>query len=378
MVEATGKGISRSIVETSVPEKNALEALDGLFLTVGAVTKKSSTPGFERPLSLRAQRARIWQEMHPKRGEVDREKKRKLLEEAHERDDITRQYLTQREIHVDVEGAGKQMSRFVTLKPPSPEKERKQAAPVVIVPGASNDIDCVGTLAQEMAYRGNQVVVLGYPESFMGKVTPEFIERTEQSDLYGPHTEFYKKAIEQIIPKGDIELWGYSNGGPIAEEMLTDPKFSGRVKDAVIVAPTNSVDQSLGQFASGIVKELKSVAGNFTTLPRYTFTTGNKRIEDKNHLQLRNQLFKIMIGKILKESNVWKRARVKEGGRIVVVSGTKDEMTKSARKFNERSQAELSKENPQLMVIEVEGSHAGILIDPKPAIDKIQSAKKNV
>ena len=376
MVETTAEVvISNPIIESRIPEKNALEALEGLFYRVGAITRPSRHHGFERPLSLRAQRANILRKMFPKTGVETPEERQNLRAEANEakaRDEIMKQYLTQKEIRVMVDGAGEQMSRFITLEPLTDKERETPPIPIVIVPGASNDIDCVGTLAQELALRGRKVIVLGYPESFMGKVTPEFVEMIEKSSTYQPHAEFYKKAINGILPGGDFELWGYSNGGPIAEQMLNDKNFWQRVKDAVIIAPSNNVNQTMGEFMVGAAKELKHIMEEFKLFPRYSYTTGNKNLEDKGHLELRSKVLGILIKKIRTEMDLWKGARVKEGGKILIVSGERDEITKSSRTFNKKTEPDLMQENPQLRVLEVPDSHAGILIEPIPILNKIQ------
>lgn len=381
------EGISDHNIETRVPEKNALEALDNLFSAVGALTGPSKTLGFERPLSLRAQRAHILKRGFPNfrpwilRKLSPKEDRQvtspyKLISEAKARDEITRQYLNQKEIRVMINGAGEQMSRFVTLEPLTERKTERPQTPVVIVPGASNDIDCVGTLAQELALRGRKVTILGYPESFMGKVTPEFVEMIDRASTYEPHAEFYKKAINMIVPEGDFELWGYSNGGPIVELMLSEKNFGNRVKDAVIVCPANSVNQSLGEFIIGTIKELKHLMEEFKFLPRYSFTTGNKNLENKDHLKLRNKVLNIVLRRVLIEMNLWKDARVKDRGTITIVSGTEDEITKSYRKFNNSSEPDLRQKNPQLRVLVVPDSHAGVLIEPIPILDKIQEIQE--
>lgn len=71
---------------------------------------------------------------------------------------------------------------------------------------------------------------------------------------------------------------------------------------------------------------------------------------DKRRRMLRT--YNALRNKVLKRNEWWKKdMRVKDGGSIVVVSYDKDRLTKSYKAVNE------IKQNPNLRVLELSGSH---------------------
>lgn len=90
--------------EPQMPEKNAL-GFDKQYYRAGLVTKPSGikSPQSEidqsRPQSLRAVRAELFKQIRK-----DRVDPHAALQEAHARDEIARQFLTQGEVAVDLPG----------------------------------------------------------------------------------------------------------------------------------------------------------------------------------------------------------------------------------------------------------------------------------
>ncbi|GEM_PF-1646453 len=377
------------------PELNALDLLERFFLMIGAITAKARTrEGFARPMSLRAERAQAYWEVIQGRGKksllrtalthllkrrsgeiksgmspdsalTKGEKARDVKNEFDKKDRILGEYLRQREVGVEVGGAGVQKARYAVINPEESESGNV-GAPIVLIPGAANDLSCVEGLARELAYRGRKVFVIGHPDSVMGEVTEEFVGRVSSEQGYEAHAEFFRGAIEELVPQGQIEIWGHSAGAPIAAEMLRDGEIRERVERAVLLAPACSVTQTNTSFASGIVNEIAMIVSNFRNFPRYVWTIGRGG-EKAGHRALRlkslqGQMAKVLVGR----PDLWECVRVREGGEVVVVSGRDDRVTKSGEYFGS------GLNNPQMRVLQVAGGHAAALIDPGEVLDRIE------
>ncbi|HSA83806.1 MAG TPA: alpha/beta hydrolase [Patescibacteria group bacterium] len=355
--------------EIKIPEANALERLNFLFYRFGHITRASTLPHQERsvsrPLWLRSKRAELY---HQTQGS-DTNKRKRIFAEARERDEIAAQYLMQGVITITLPGLGEQTARYTMIEPPEGRKNLEQGSkpPIFLIPGVSNDIDCVGALTQELPYQGRSVVVVGFPESFLGHTTKGFADAVDASQDFGPHVNFYKQAITSLMgDQGDIELWGFSTGAPIAAQILHDPKFQERVTDAVFLSPASTVNQTSMQLNRGAIHELGHLVKEFGLLPKYTFSTGvndNMPPMTDDHKKLRKRIMGTLIKKVGTVSEYYTDARVKDGGKITIVSGEKDEITKSYRATNMLSQ------NPQTTVISLpDGHHATPLTQPERVI----------
>jgi len=295
-----------------------------------------------------------------------------VFTEAHERDEIARQYLRQGEIRVNLPGLGEQTALYTHIDPPaSRESSREEPKPpIFLIPGVSNDIDCVGALAQEIAYAGRSVVVVGFPESFMGSTTESFAKAVKDTPNYGPHTDFYKESIDALLGSdSDFELWGFSTGAPISAEILNDPRFQERVNEAVLLSPASSVDQTSMQINTGTASEGARLLKRFSTLGKYTFSMGrNKNVEQQPQEQKkrRGEIFKSLMKKVQTKTASWEGAKVKDGGNIVVISGGKDQITKSYRVEDD------FRKNPQMEVVHLPNAyHSTPLTEPQETVEKI-------
>lgn len=379
--------ITPPIQERSVPEGNRIGNLVENFNKLlyrfrlnrfRLVTHESVIRGSEvrseRPLSLRATRVQLFQEFKstPK---TDKEARKNILTEAHDRDEIARQYLTQGEVKVSLLNLGEQSARYTIINPPESRRrpETDSKPPIFLIPGISNDIDCVGALAQEIPFMGRKVIVVGMPESQIGKVTPEFAKAVSESPSFGPHVDFYKGAINALIGQdGQVELWGHSAGSAIIAEILNDPKFQARVTDAVLLNPASSANISSIALNLGISNELRNLISR--NLPKYTLSSQGNLPERVDHKQLRENVFKIMLKKVCTVAESWKKARVREGGKIIVYSGRQDRMTRSYEIFrgDQNSLDSVKKENPQIEVIDdPNGFHSTPLIEPQTIIREV-------
>ncbi len=373
---------SQPTLEKKVPEYNTLEKFSDIFYRLSTITSKSRIPGTEseRPFSLRAKRAELFKEFRTAHQTDSREEMQSIIHEAHLRDEIARQYLTQGEVVITTENLGSQTVRYTEITPP--EEVDKKLPTIYPIPGISNDIDCVGWLVQELVMQGRKVVCVGFPGSFMGKTSEAFVQATERSEGYNSHTQFFKAVFETLIPKDqEAELWGFSTGAPIVAEMLQDPEVQERVGNAVLLCPASSIDHTENSFRFGIKDEVVNFLREMKNLPRYTLTAGVKGPEgakdahsDPEQVKLKKRISDVLLRRVRTKMDSWKTSKVKEGGTITVVSGDKDNLTSSSMTFN--NEDELRSINPQMRLQRIaEGFHSTALLYPERVLPLIFRAQ---
>jgi len=365
--------IHSPIQERSVPEYNILEQrFKKLWYLLSTVTHPSKVQApnepreIERSLLGRAVRAELLQKFFalPK---SDTERRKQILDEAHIRDEIAHRYLNQGEISVDLPELGRQTSRLLALEPPESQTtpETQDKPPIFFIPGISADIDPVGGLVQELAFMGRKIVVIGYPEASLGKVTPEFARKAAITPNFEPHTTFFKQAIKKLAGEADIELWSYSTGGPIVAEILADPEFQERVSNAVFLAPASCVNQSKLELATGLANEIFAFTRKLKKLPSYSLSSyslvlGRKTPDLPYQSKNKATVFTAQIDKVCRKSASWERMRVKPGGRIVVWNGEDDRLTTSYKLEKD------IQNNPQVLSIkDKKGLHVTPVLEPK-------------
>jgi pimeloyl-ACP methyl ester carboxylesterase len=365
--------VEKIIQEKSVPEYNVIEQrLSTLFRQIGAVThpslsgEKGEPREISRSLLTRAVRAELLKKLKSAPW-------KEVIAEARDRDEIARNFLNQREISINLPGLGEQKARYVVIEPSKSREtsDSKSKPTIFLIPGGANDIDPVGGLAQEIAFMGRRVVVVALPESTLGEITPEFAQSVTESKTYEPQVSFYKKAIRKIVGKEDVELWGFSAGAPIAAELLTDSEFQEEIPNAVLLSPAGITNQTRTQFFSGLVYEVLEMAKKYKSVAKYSLVLGRKTPDKPGQKELKWKVFKSIVKKVRRQSDFWSEARVRENGKIIVFSGGKDRLTKSAL-----AEDELRK-NPQIEVIsEPQASHATPLVSPAGVLKKIFKAQE--
>lgn len=378
--------ISSPKQERCVPEYNLLEQkFNRFFYMIGRVThpsiavRKKEMPeeGIERSLLTRAVRADLLRRLEaiPK---SDKETRKQIFKEAHDRDEIAKRYLNQGEITINLSSLGEQKARYVVIEPPSQETSETKTQPTIfLIPAWSNDIDPVGSLVQELAFSGRRVITVGYPESSLGKITKEYADNASQSSNYEPQSSFFKEAVKHFASQyGQIELWGFSTGGPIAAEMLIDSGFQKLITNAVLLAPAGSVTQLALQLITGIGREVGLCLTKFGKLAKYSLASPvvrNRKIpKDPEQEELKKRVSNNLLSKICRKEDVWPNLRVQEGGRIIIWSGGRDQITKSSRAKEDFEQ------NPQISIIsDPEGSHATPLLDPHYVIQQVFEKQKS-
>ncbi|HLD64339.1 MAG TPA: hypothetical protein VI913_05590 [Candidatus Peribacteraceae bacterium] len=360
------------------PEKNAIDsaAFERLFRLLGAVTRKSrarldSENKIERPLSFRYARARLYNLF---RSTSDRNERKKILEEAHDRDELLRQFLQQGEVNVYTPDIGSAAAQFTVLNPPK-KNESQHGAPIVLIPGISNDLACVDFVAQELAQSGRKTIVIGHPESYVGKADAKFSDAVQRSATFEPHARFFTEAIQKLtVDEPEIELWGISTGAPIIAEILArEPQLANRVQNAVLINPASSVAQSKRQLWTGLLKEMKENLRHPSNMAVQVLTHGKVGPKDQEQLAMRKNIMAALLQRICEPSPYWKQARVRPGGSIVVVSGKSDDVTHCRDYFNDK----IMPLNPQMKVAMFDGNHAGPCVRPAEVIKLITEAQKS-
>ncbi len=338
------------------------------------VTAPGKDGEFVRTLATRAVRARIYKDLKriPKENKAERQE---LIQEAHTRDKLARDFLNQSEITVHVmqgsEPLGKQTARHVTLQPPE-RNAQLEKPPIFLIPGISNDLDSVAGLAQELAYSGRKVVTVAYPDTRPGRVTQEFAKAVKESPNFEPHTAFNEAVIDKLLPEGEFDLWVFSTGGPIGAEILNDPKYQNRVSNAVLIAPASSVDQSTFSAGLGLAHELAELK---STGHRYSFVIGARGLNiPKEANDARSAVSAALAGKVIQSMpDLYEGARVKTGGKIIVISEEKDEVTKT-----EKAKDIFSK-NPQMQITTLEGAyHNTAVTEPERVIMKVNQLQTSL
>jgi hypothetical protein len=369
--------IGETIKEESEPVKNLMESFDRIYYAEGTVTHRSRfarTPenpgGRERPLFSRTDRAELLRQF--KEAPKGSEAREKIIEEAHLRDEIIEQYMNQREMTINSK-YGELKARVVDINPPegSQTEETKNMPPIFYIQGISNDIECGSAFLTELALQGRRVVSVGYPESFMGQTTQEFADAVEEDEGFGPHTEFYKTVIDKLFKEGEeIELYGYSTGAPIVSGILQEKKYQERTKNAALLFPAASVDQTVNSINLGVVHDMGFIKENSSA--SLNLTVASKRPQEKEQIKLRKEIMGSLMKKIGKANESWRTARVEEGGNIVVISGEKDAITKSAQ-MNE----EFKRGNDQIKAAVLpDAYHSTLQIKPDRVVAEISELEK--
>lgn len=365
------------------PVTNFWDKVDrlGLYTALGITTPKGKIHNREgneavrRPLSVRKTRADLMALFHQEKNQA---KRQKILAEAHDRDTVAKDFLKQGEVSVTLSGGGTAKSRFTEIQPPG-GRAIPGKPPVVFIPGICNDLESVDTIVQELAMRGRTVICIGYPASRMGTIDADFASNVAGKQGFGPHAEYFKSAIRQLLPGNkEFELWGFSTGGPVAAKMLTDDAgFSNRVTNAAFLNPAAAVKQSTAKLRVGMIHEAGSWLFKPSSQPSLVYARGRKNIpgqqssDTAEQLKHKNKVFESLLENILRPAD-WSQARVREGGSITVLSCLSDKLTRCAEAFSSTQEFP----NKQMRAIEMRGIHSAPLLRPAKAIRTIELAQK--
>jgi len=287
-------------------------------------------------------------------------------------DVIDSQFAKQKDTQIDIPGLGIQSAYGTEINLPDNLKTPEQISksPIFLIPALSGDLYGVEPLMKELAKSGRRVISLAYPESFLGQTTEEFARSVEESTTYEPHVSYFKQAINKLIGEGsEFELWGYSTGSSIAAEILAEPAFQQRAKNAVLISPVSVVDQSKPSFNFGIAREGVKIAkmSHGWKVSDVSMVLGSKTPLEKDNKTRRKRIYNALIGnKVIKKLDIWESARV-NNGEIIVVSAGKDEIAKSNKALNDFERLD------QYKVVDYrEGSHLSPLTNAEYVVRSIQ------
>lgn len=359
------------IVEPQEPVGNLWERFNRYFYARGQVTREARfghTPeqpeGIAYPLFARARRARLHEQiLNGRREGRSHDDLKEYLDEAHKLDEVLKQYVSQSMLHLPQGELGVNSSKRITLRAADAAPDKP---PVFLVPGISGDIETMGNLAVEIAMQGREVTVVGYPESYNGSVTKEFAEAVAANLTYAPHASYFADALAHCYPDGDVELWGYSTGAPIAAEILGEhPDVRERISNAVLVSPASVTDQSELSLKIGLARDVGVVTKGSGMVPHMNWTTGLRtaqKTDAPNNSAIRKIAFDGLLSHISKKSSVWDRMQVRDGAQATFVVGTRDEVVKAQRSLPFLSHL------PHAVVRTIDGYHASALAEPREVL----------
>lgn len=348
--------------------KDLDEKLSGLFKGIATYQSKvRRVNGGQMPIMRtpgnRARRAETLEKLSE--GAIT---KQGAVEFGHTIDEVDRQFLFQGTLKVNMPGLGTQEARY-TIIDINPEVRDKQGPPIFVVPAISGDLTGVQPLMREAALFGKKLISVGYPDSYMGKVTSAFVKKAEESKDFEPHTTFFKMAIDHFMREsGEFEIWGYSTGGGLIADILRDPKYQKRARNAVLFAPGGSTKQTLLEFVTkSVPNELNAIKKEMPNIQDVGVALWKRAPIDKGQGRLRNKAFLALLKKkVLREFPYWNDVKVKEGGKVIVVTGGRDLMTRAF----ERNSKFL--ENPQFVVLnDPDGHHVTPLFEAEYTIRKV-------
>ncbi|MDQ3239757.1 MAG: hypothetical protein M3P33_04490 [bacterium] len=290
-------------------------------------------------------------------------------------DEINLQFDNKKILKVELGELGTQIAQYVTI---APESSISNDYPhVLFIPGMTNDLFSIESTIKEIARTGRKITCITYPDSLTGQVTAEFTKNVENTIDYEPHTNFYLSAINKLHPNNtNLELWGYSTGSSIICELLTDPTFSSRVKNAILLHPASTINQRQFDLSMGVLKDaFNYLNSNPKKLLNYLKTALKLLMnQNKGQLKLKSQIFISLVNKA-KVNNIQLHAiRVQPEGTILIVSSQKDCIVKTNLKSNEvhYSNNEIFSKNSQFKTITIyKGTHYTIIHDPRPIVSQI-------
>lgn len=359
------------------PDNPAVAVIEGtlgkLWYRLGFVTRpKEQKDGLSLPPTLpdRFERAQMLKEANKlKDTPIGSEERKSLLDEHIRFRKIEKEFLDQKSIKLHHPEWGDLSACFTILN----SEATREKPPIVFISGASNGVESVDSLVRKMAekYPEQQIYVLGYPDAPSGEMTKEFYEAVKKDDGFKPHTQFFEATINHLIPDGDIELWGYSAGGGIAQTLLAETPLVNRVNNSVILCSGGTVELSETKFAQGIVAENVLLVTKLKNIVKYVFVDDPTKGEQKewkfsSWLALGEKCRKSLSEKLLP------KIKMKPGAKLVSVSGSLDYITRSSEFLNDKSLPELQKIQPSLEVASIpNAAHNGPFIYPDRFIDAV-------
>lgn len=366
---------SEQLEKRNLPQYPLLDrkGYKNILYGVGLITHESNLVGSKnengeeqkRPLAERKDRAEF---LNKFKTTNDREEKRRILDEAKELDKIYVQFgQNQKEITINMDGLGEQMARYVILEP----SVYSDKPPIILIPGISNDLYSIGELSIKLVASGRKVIMIAYPESWHGRVTRKFGDAVKQSDNFGPHTEFFKSAINKLVEgNNQIDLWGDSTGSLIVSNLLADNNFKQRIDNSVLLVPPGEITHK--NFNISMTKETLSGLKKLHLMTKMSVSNREEIWTSDEHRELMLHTFNSLRDKVISRYPWWERNLLTgSGNKTVVIIGEKDHVTEAKRGKKEI----VSNETLELYSIK-SGNHSTPAVESEMVIDLVNKLQR--
>lgn len=261
--------------------------------------------------------------------------------------EFDRQFIDQKQVAVDMAKLGTVRTYYASVEMPedmkSIETKKNKLPPLGVYPALLGDTWGEQPIIREAFMQGRRVIMIGDPASYTGEMTEEFAQ-AEQDGSWKPHVDFYKGATLSLIKElkkqykindeedFPFEIAGYStSAGRVIPDLLSDPEFAKDILNAYCLAPVSTVNMGEHDPHIGYLREALALIPRKVGFSNAAFTLGKKNPQNEKQLLLRKQVEGPAIRNVTKFNPAWNTARVREGGKIIIVSGEKDTVTQTGR-----------------------------------------------
>lgn len=310
------------------------------------------------------------------------------INRTEELEKIVKQSLeNQREMVIDSPDLGRVGCRSVEILAKKKENipVEDQEPLVIYIGGWGTDLESIIPMLLELPLNGRDVIGLSMPDSLAGILSDKFLEKAKASPSLEAHADFYKELVREIRknnPGRKIELMGQSTGSLVVADMLNDNSFSDEVDRATLIASAGAVDMPK------IVQQVHYIFEGVGMLARkrslmYSYVSGmsdrsgleTDEEEIKKQDELRSKVWDEVKARTPVTQKSYDTMRVKEGGKILVVTGGKDQTTKDYERFNEAT----VKNSDQLEILHnPEGKHQDTNTLADVLVPKIEEKWKEI
>lgn len=245
--------------------------------------------------------------------------------------------------------------------------------PIVLISGASNGVESMDTFVREAAVKNpdRRIYVLGYPEAPSGKISEEYHQKVVAAKDLTIHNKVFKMMSQHLVPEKDFEMWGYSTGATIVTNLSTDSDFAKYITNVVLICPYGAVEQTPEQFDKGVRQDSFNTLAWLKKLPQYVWINGSKNDPE--------QPLKLAVWKSIQEKGAQNivgtnlpNIHLRDGAKILIISGGKDKLTNSASIFNMATEANWKQKNPNVLCDVVPNAiHTGPFLQPERFVKQI-------
>jgi hypothetical protein len=250
-------------------------------------------------------------------------------------------------ISVDMGKLGIQKAEVVDYKTEDTDLDKD---PIVILMGISADKGSAGVFGLRLAKEtGRRVVMISHPDSWYGETTKEFAKAIKKSKNFGPHTAFFKAAINQILgEKANFDICGVSAGAIMASEIIKDKDFANRIGKKNFIVSPGITPLTIGNFFQRVYMLRKTIKqekeeGSSLRLMISNIETIKKT---KEQIRAKKKAGRAIFWKLAKRYPWW--TELDEGNLII---SNKDAITYGFKNIYKVM------ENPNIRIKMINGSH---------------------